>query len=110
MKETVLAAALALSLGSPSAFAAETADVVVVGAGAAGLSASIGAAARGAKVILLEKTTDAGGNTAFAKLGSMLPRLLIRQPPGSRGTPRRFSPRTRSGTGTRLTTRPSSAR
>ena len=45
MKETVLAAALALSLGSPSAFAAETADVVVVGAGAAGLSASIGAAA-----------------------------------------------------------------
>ena len=69
MKETVLAAALALSLGSPSAFAAETADVVVVGAGAAGLSASIGAAARGAKVILLEKTTDAGGNTAFAKLG-----------------------------------------
>ena len=49
MKETVLAAALALSLGSPSAFAAETADVVVVGAGAAGLSSSIGAAARGAK-------------------------------------------------------------
>ena len=37
MKETVLAAALALSLGSPSAFAAETADVVVVGAGPAGL-------------------------------------------------------------------------
>ena len=49
MKETVLAAALALSLGSPSAFAAETADAVVVGAGAAGLSASIGAAARGAR-------------------------------------------------------------
>lgn len=52
MKETVLAAALALSLVSPAVLAAETADVVVVGAGAAGLSASIGAAARGAKVIL----------------------------------------------------------
>lgn len=69
MKETVLAAALALSLVSPAVLAAETADVVVVGAGAAGLSASIGAAARGAKVILLEKTGDAGGNTAFASLG-----------------------------------------
>ena len=68
MKETVLAAALALSLVSPAVLAAETADVVVVGAGAAGLSASIGAAARGAKVILLE-TGDAGGNTAFASLG-----------------------------------------
>lgn len=55
MKETVLAASLALSLLSSPAFAAETADVVVVGAGAAGLSASIGAAMRGAKVILLEK-------------------------------------------------------
>ena len=69
MKETVLAAALALSLVSPAVLAAETADVVVVGAGAAGLSASIGAAARGAKVILLGKTGDAGGNTAFASLG-----------------------------------------
>ena len=49
MKETVLAASLALSLLSSPAFAAETADVVVVGAGAAGLSASIGAAMRGAK-------------------------------------------------------------
>ena len=68
MKETVLAAALALSLVSPAVLAAETADVVVVGAGAAGLSASIGAAARGAKVILLEKTGDAGGNTAFASI------------------------------------------
>lgn len=71
MKETVLAAALSLSLSllSSPALAAETADVVVVGAGAAGLSASIGAAMRGAKVILLEKTSDAGGNTALAKLG-----------------------------------------
>ena len=33
MKETVLAAALALSLVSPAVLAAETADVVVVGAG-----------------------------------------------------------------------------
>ena len=69
MKETVLAAAAALSLLASPALAAETADVVVVGAGAAGLSASIGAAMRGAKVILLEKTSDAGGSTALASLG-----------------------------------------
>jgi fumarate reductase flavoprotein subunit len=42
-------------------------DVVVVGSGAAGLSAAIEAASQGAKVILLEKQSVLGGNTNFAE-------------------------------------------
>ena len=39
-------------------------DVVVVGGGGAGLAAAIGAAACGAKVILLEKNAQLGGTSA----------------------------------------------
>ena len=38
------------------------ADVIVIGAGLSGLSASVRAAEQGAEVILLEKMADAGGN------------------------------------------------
>ena len=41
-------------------------DVVVVGAGGAGLSAAISAAQQGAKVILIEKSSFLGGNTIVA--------------------------------------------
>lgn len=50
-----------------SAEAAEECDVVVIGAGGAGMTAAIKAANAGAKVILLEKEAAVGGNT---KLGS----------------------------------------
>lgn len=40
-------------------------DVVVVGAGAAGLSAALFAAARGAKTLLVERTGLVGGTTAY---------------------------------------------
>lgn len=40
-----------------------SADVVVVGAGGAGLAAAISAATNGASVIVLEKTSGVGGNT-----------------------------------------------
>jgi succinate dehydrogenase/fumarate reductase flavoprotein subunit len=40
------------------------ADVVVVGGGSTGVAAAIGAAARGAKVILLEKNAQLGGTSA----------------------------------------------
>lgn len=43
------------------------ADVVVVGAGMAGMSAAIEAASQGAKVILLEKQSVLGGSTNFAE-------------------------------------------
>lgn len=42
-------------------------DVVVVGAGSAGLSAAVSAAYKGAKVILLEKMPFAGGSSNFAE-------------------------------------------
>ena len=43
----------------------KSADIVVVGAGAAGLTAALAAAGQGAQVLLLEKTGAPGGNSAF---------------------------------------------
>ena len=48
-----------------------SADVVVVGAGGAGLSAAIEATAKGASVIVLEKMPHVGGNTAIC--GGLVP-------------------------------------
>ncbi|MDR2402609.1 MAG: FAD-binding protein, partial [Spirochaetaceae bacterium] len=45
---------------------AEKADVVVIGAGGAGLAAGISASQNGAKVIILEKMPRAGGNTIIS--------------------------------------------
>lgn len=50
-------------------FRPESADVVVIGGGAAGISAAIEAAERGARVILLEKMSYLGGNTLRATGG-----------------------------------------
>ena len=44
----------------------ETADVVIIGAGGAGLSAAVEAAKAGKNVIVVEKTHFAGGNTSVA--------------------------------------------
>ena len=41
-------------------------DVVVIGAGAAGMSAALFAAMRGAKTLLVEKTAFVGGTSAFS--------------------------------------------
>lgn len=47
----------------------ETCDVVVAGAGAAGLTAAITAAQNGMKVIVLEKASVPGGNSSYATGG-----------------------------------------
>ncbi len=44
-------------------------DIVVIGAGGAGMAATINAVEQGAKVLLLEKMPVAGGNTCFAEGG-----------------------------------------
>jgi fumarate reductase flavoprotein subunit len=44
-----------------------TADIVVVGAGGAGLSAAVSAAYKGARVIIIEKASLPGGITQFAE-------------------------------------------
>lgn len=69
-----IAMALALAKGetvqaAAPAASSETCDIVVIGAGGAGLSAATEAAGKGAKVILLEKMGIAGGNTNSATGG-----------------------------------------
>lgn len=66
--KTAVAAALAMSMGL--ACAAEksiNADIVIVGAGSAGLTAAVQAAEKGAKVVLLEKNDFIGGNSQHAE-------------------------------------------
>lgn len=46
-----------------------TCDIVIAGAGGAGLAAAVEAAAKGAKVIVVEKRSVVGGNTNFATGG-----------------------------------------
>lgn len=48
-------------------------DVVVVGSGAAGLSAALAAAVDGARVIVLEKSHWLGGTTAMSAAGTWVP-------------------------------------
>lgn len=63
------------------------ADVVVVGAGAAGLSAAIAANDQGAKVIVLEKQGVTGGATAAAA-ARLWPRYQVAGGPGHYRYPR----------------------
>ena len=49
------------------------ADVVVLGTGAAGLSAALAAAVGGARVVVLEKTAVIGGTTAMSGGGTWVP-------------------------------------
>ncbi len=66
VRMTALTAAMAMA-GFAGAAQNLSADIVVVGAGSAGLSAAVQAAEKGKKVVLLEKNPFVGGCSAFAE-------------------------------------------
>jgi fumarate reductase flavoprotein subunit len=68
MKKLLLATIVTSAFTLP-AFAAETADVVIIGSGGAGLSAAVTAHDLGKKVVVLEKMGYLGGNTNRAAGG-----------------------------------------
>ena len=68
MKKILLASVVSAAFAVPAA-AADRADVVVIGAGGAGLSAAVTAHDLGKKVIVLEKMAFVGGNTNRAAGG-----------------------------------------
>lgn len=63
-----------------------TADVIIVGAGGAGLTAALTAAQNGAKVILLEKSGMVGGNTLCATMGINAAESQVQKDAGSTAT------------------------
>jgi len=60
----------------------QTYDVVVVGAGGAGLSAAISAAEHGENVLLLEKRAIVGGNTSWSGAGMDIPKNWVQEKQG----------------------------
>ncbi len=60
----------------------QTYDVVVVGAGGAGLTAAISAAENGAKVVVLEQESIVGGNTSWSGAGMDIPNNWVQAKQG----------------------------
>ncbi|UEA60264.1 3-oxosteroid 1-dehydrogenase [Gordonia otitidis] len=67
----------------------ETYDVVVVGAGAAGLSAAITAAAQGLSTVIIEKSPYWGGSTSRSGGGVWIPNNSVLERDGVDDTPER---------------------
>lgn len=73
------------------------ADVVVIGAGGAGLTSAIAAYEKGAKVILIEKTELLGGNTNYATAGLNAAGTKIQENLGIKDSPELFYEDTMKG-------------
>ena len=72
-------------------------DVVVIGAGGAGLTSAIAAHEKGAKVILIEKTELLGGNTNYATAGLNAAGTKIQEKLGVKDSPELFYEDTMKG-------------
>ena len=72
-RRSLLLASLLAGFALPAPAAMMTADVVVIGAGAAGLTAALEAKLLGANVIVFEKMPQVGGNTILAAGGMNVP-------------------------------------
>ncbi|MFW5694734.1 MAG: flavocytochrome c [Alkalispirochaeta sp.] len=77
------------------------ADVVIIGAGGAGLAAAVEAADAGASVIVLEKMPGVGGNTNYATGGMNAAGTEFQQDLGISDSPELFYDDTMSGGGNR---------
>ena len=73
------------------------ADVVVIGAGGAGLTSAIAAHEKGVKVILIEKTELLGGNTNYATAGLNAAGTKIQEKLGIKDSPELFYEDTMKG-------------
>lgn len=73
------------------------ADVVVIGAGGAGLTSAIAAYEKGAKVILVEKTELLGGNTNYATAGLNAADTVVQKKLGIEDSPELFFEDTMKG-------------
>lgn len=65
----------------------ETVDVLIVGSGAGGLLASLVAASRGAKVLVIEKTDEYGGTSATSGGGIWIPNSHLGSAAGLEDSP-----------------------
>lgn len=72
-------------------------DVIVIGAGGAGLTSAISAYEKGARVILIEKTELLGGNTNYATAGLNAAGTKVQEKLGEKDSPELFYEDTMKG-------------